>query len=60
MAITETKRKCDYCQQRKATETIGTFSLGTYHYCDGCANVVLQQPESSARRLTATNKEVAQ
>lgn len=60
MAITETERKCDYCQQRKATETIGTFSLGTYRYCDGCANVVLRQPESSAHQLTTLNKEEAQ
>jgi Zn finger protein HypA/HybF involved in hydrogenase expression len=50
MSITkaERKRRCDYCEQRRATETIDN-----YRYCGKCANAIIRQANSSARRLTA-------
>lgn len=50
MNITEAerKRRCDYCEQRRATETISN-----YRYCDKCAAIIWKQTANSRDRLTA-------
>ena len=45
----ERKRRCDYCEQRRAVETIGD-----YRYCGKCAAIIWKQTAVSRERLVAS------